>query len=71
MKAKKLKPRNHVAMQQQSGAGKHKDKRLRALLVSSLKEAKHALRAGNYNEQARDDVTSAIRRFKHQVNLVL
>ena len=71
MKVKKLKPRNHVAMQKQSGAGKHKDKRRRTLLVSSMREAKHALRARGYDEQTRDDVTGAIRRLKHQVNLVL
>ena len=67
---KKLKPRNHVARQQQSGAGRHKDKRRRTWVLSGMREAKEALRKRS-DEFTREEVYAAIRRFKHQIGLIL
>ena len=71
MKAKKLKPRNHVARQKQSGAGRHKDKRRRTWVLAGMREAKEALRRSKYDELTREQVQAAIRKFKYQGGMVL
>jgi hypothetical protein len=71
MKNKMLKPRNHVARQPQSGAGRHKDKRRRTWLLHGMREAKEALRRSRLDELTRERIDAAIRKFKYQGGMVL